>query len=234
MIGPISYRSKTDKENDHLIWLIRSKICWLISSEGNRIFNWGNNNILVFSFAIGTIVSIKHWYSQVSFGEQWAIGSSKYLMRAMACKMLLFRGREWSNIKLINIGQTPFQIMTFFIPLDNQFFSRLPRYLRGWDCWFRIHQKTWSNGRNPQFCVLHLVFCLWPHFLLTQSGVMWPDVISLLSSKPIFLSNHLDSLTFSSRWWWPWEKMVRKLNYNLSPTPGGTGPYDDWEKCDQS
>ena len=203
MIGPISYRSKTDKENDHLIWLIRSKICWLISSEGNIIFNWGNNNILVFSFAIGTIVSIEHWHSQVSFGEQLAIGSSKYLMRAMACKMLLFRGREWSNIKLINIGQTPFQIMTFlFLWIINSFhdcqdtsevgivdsgftkrldqMDELPNFV--FFTWFSAFDPTFFSLKAESCDLCHIIVVVKTNFFIQspgQSDILLPMVMTL-------------------------------------------------------
>ena len=43
-----------------------------------------------------------------------------------------------------------------------------------------------------------------------QSHVTWNIIVAV---KTNLLSNHLDSLTFSSRWWWPWDKMVgRDMN----------------------
>ena len=76
---------------------------------------------------------------------------------------------------------------------------------------------------SPVFVVLHLVFRLSSHFLLTQSRVMWPVIIIIVLTKTNeafihLLSNHLDSLTFSSQrwWWWPWDKMVRTWNIKFS------------------
>ena len=72
---------------------------------------------------------------------------------------------------------------------------------------------------TPQFCVLHLVFCLWSHFLLTESGVMWPVSCHCCRQNHFFIQSPGQSDILLA--------MVmtlgqdgQKLNYDLSPPLG--------------